>query len=77
VKRGKYRPGRKSGKLLLPLYEGCTKGRLRVKDEIVDLASLRNALKYIVVSDWDTFALLAKHLMERYNLRVNPWENFE
>jgi len=50
---------------------------LRVKDEIVDLASLRNALKYIVVSDWDTFALLAKHLMERYNLRVNPWENFE
>jgi len=48
-----------------------------VKDKIIDLASLERALKLTVVYDWDMFAPFAKHFMERYNLNVNPWENFE
>ncbi len=47
------------------------------KEKIVDLMTIRNASQYLVVVDWDAFAPANKHLMERYKLAVNPWENFE
>ena len=47
------------------------------RDKIVDLRTIRNALQYLVVIDWDIFSPLSKHLMERYNLSANPWANFE
>ena len=30
-----------------------------------------NALQYLVVFDWDAFAPLSKHLMERYGVGVS------
>ncbi len=48
-----------------------------VKDKVIDLTSLERALRLTVVYDWDMYAPFAKHFMERYNLNVNPWENFE
>ena len=47
------------------------------KDKIVDLSTVRNALQYLVVFDWEAFAPVTNHLMERFKLAVNPWENFE
>jgi hypothetical protein len=47
------------------------------KDNIVDLRTIRNALQYLVVTDWDAFSPLSKHLMERFKLTVNPWGSFE
>ena len=47
------------------------------KEGIVDLGTIQNALQYLVTVDWDAFAPLSKHLMERYKLTVNPWGNFE
>jgi hypothetical protein len=47
------------------------------KEGIVDLGILRNALQYLVVYDWEAFAPIAKHLMERCRVKVNPWGNFE
>lgn len=36
-----------------------------------------HSLRYIVIADWQVFEPLAKHLMERYKVPVNPYENFE
>jgi hypothetical protein len=47
------------------------------KEGIVDLSTIRNALQYLIIVDWDAFSPLSKHLMERYKLTVNPWGNFE
>jgi hypothetical protein len=41
------------------------------------LKTIRNALHFLVVTDWDTFTPLSKHLMERFKLSVNPWGSFE
>ncbi len=43
----------------------------------MDLRTIRNALQYLVVTDWDPFSPLSKHLMERFKLTVNPWGSFE
>lgn len=48
-----------------------------VKDGIIDLKTVMNALKYIVVVDWNTMAPLVKYLNGVYKLKLNPWENFE
>jgi len=47
------------------------------RENIVDLTTVRKALQYLVVYDWVAFAPVAQHLMQRFNLAVNPWENFE
>ncbi|MDA4131484.1 MAG: hypothetical protein OK457_11995 [Thaumarchaeota archaeon] len=47
------------------------------KDNIVDLRTILNALQYRVVTDWDAFSPLSKHLMGRFKLTVNPWGSFE
>ncbi len=47
------------------------------RDNIVDLHTIRNALQYLVVVDWDAFAPLSRHLMEVFKLKVNPRPNFE
>ena len=47
------------------------------REGIVDLTTLRNSLQYLVVYDWQTFAPIAKFLMESYKIAVNPWGNFE
>jgi len=47
------------------------------RENVVDLDMVRNALQYLVVFDWDAFAPLSKHLMERYKVKVNAWGNFQ
>lgn len=48
-----------------------------VKDDIVDLQTVMNALKYIVIYDWKTMAPMIKYLNETFKLKSNPWGNFE
>jgi len=48
-----------------------------VKDGIVDMKTVMDALKYIVVYDWKTMEPMLKHLNEVYGIKVNPWGNFE
>ncbi len=47
------------------------------REGVIDLKLVINALQYLVVSDWETFAPLQKHLNEAYKVKVNPWWNFE
>jgi hypothetical protein len=48
-----------------------------VREGIIDLTIAIHSLRYLLVFDWQRFEPLAKHLMERYNVPVNPYENFE
>ena len=48
-----------------------------VKDGIVDLRTVMNALKYIVVYDWKTLEPMIRYLNGVYGLKDNPWGNFE
>lgn len=48
-----------------------------VKEGIIDLTIAVHSLRYLVITDWDVFQPLVKHLMERYNVPVNPYDNFE
>jgi hypothetical protein len=48
-----------------------------VKEGIIDLTIAIHSLRYLIVSDWQIFEPLVKHLMERYKVPVNPYENFE
>jgi len=47
------------------------------RDGVIDLNLIKNALRYLVVTDWDIFEPLAKHVMENLKLSTNPWDNFE
>lgn len=47
------------------------------RENVIDLAMVRNALQYLVVFDWDAFKPLSSHLMERYEVNENAWSNFE
>jgi hypothetical protein len=47
------------------------------KNDVVEFATLAEALKYLVVVDWRIFKPFAEHLAERYKVRINAWENFE
>ena len=48
-----------------------------VKEGIIDLTVAIHSLRYLVIYDWDRFHPLVKHLMQRYNVPVNPYSNFE
>jgi hypothetical protein len=48
-----------------------------VKEGIIDLTIAVHSLRYLLVFDWQRFEPLTKHLMERYKVPVNPYENFE
>ena len=48
-----------------------------VKEGIIDLTVAVHSLRYLLVFDWQRFEPLTKHLMERYKVPVNPYENFE
>lgn len=48
-----------------------------VREGIIDLTIAIHSLRYLLVFDWQRFEPLTKHLMERYNVPVNPYENFE
>jgi hypothetical protein len=48
-----------------------------VREEIIDFTIAIHSLRYLLVFDWQRFEPLTKHLMERYNVPVNPYENFE
>ena len=48
-----------------------------VKEGIIDQTIAIHSLRYLIVSDWQAFEPLVKHLMERYKVPVNPYENFE
>jgi hypothetical protein len=48
-----------------------------VKEGIIDLTIAIHSLRYLVIYDWDRFQPLVKHLMQRYNVPVNPYSNFE
>jgi hypothetical protein len=47
------------------------------REGVIDLRMVINALQYLVVVDWLTFEPLVKHIMERYNVKVNAWGNFQ
>jgi hypothetical protein len=57
-------------------YISELRGQL-ARDKIVDLSILTSALQYLVVYDWETFSPLARHLIARYKVRINPWGSFE
>jgi hypothetical protein len=48
-----------------------------VKDGIVELKTVMNVLKYIVVYDWTTMEPMIRFLNKTYGLKSNPWENFQ
>jgi len=48
-----------------------------VREGIIDLTIAIHSLRYLLVYDWQRFEPLTKHLMERYKVPVNPYENFE
>src|SRR6059036_1232783 len=48
-----------------------------VKEGIIDFTIAIHSLRYLLVFDWLRFEPLVKHLMERYKVPVNPYENFE
>ena len=48
-----------------------------VKDNIIDLQTVMNSLKYIVVKDWKVMYPMITYLNKQYSLKLNPWENFE
>jgi len=48
-----------------------------VREGIIDLTIAIHSLRYLIVFDWQAFEPLVKHLMERYKVPVNPYENFE
>ena len=48
-----------------------------VREGIIDATIAIHSLRYLVVADWQVFQPLVKHLMERYKVPANPYENFE
>jgi len=48
-----------------------------VREGIIDLTIAIHSLRYLLVFDWQRFEPLVKHIMERYKVPVNPYENFE
>src|SRR5256712_11218055 len=48
-----------------------------VREGIIDFTIAIHSLRYLLVFDWSRFEPLVKHLMERYKVPVNPYENFE
>ena len=48
-----------------------------VREGIIDFTIAIHSLRYLLVFDWQRFEPLVKHLMERYKVPVNPYENFE
>ena len=48
-----------------------------VREGIIDFTIAIHSLRYLLVFDWLRFEPLVKHLMERYKVPVNPYENFE
>jgi hypothetical protein len=49
----------------------------QVKDGILDLKTTMDTLKYIVVYDWKLMEPMIRYLNKTYNLKGNPWGNFE
>jgi len=47
------------------------------REGVIDLQMVKNALQYLVVFDWRAFEPLVKHVMERFNVKVNNWGNFK
>ena len=48
-----------------------------VKDGLVDKETMMKALKYIIVYDWKTLEPMIRYLNKAYDLKYNPWGNFE
>ena len=48
-----------------------------VKEGIIDVTIAVHSLRYLLVFDWERFEPLTKHIMERFKVPVNPYENFE
>ena len=48
-----------------------------VKEGVVDLSTVSNALQFLVVFDWEVFSPLVEHMKERYGLKVNAFGNFQ
>src|SRR5205809_3105168 len=48
-----------------------------VREGIIDFTIAIHSLRYLIVIDCQTFELLVNHLMERFKVPVNPYENFE
>ncbi|HKM77191.1 MAG TPA: DUF4760 domain-containing protein [Candidatus Bathyarchaeia archaeon] len=48
-----------------------------VQQRIIDLDTVTEALKYVVVIDWEAVSPLANHIMERYKVKVHHFQNFE
>lgn len=48
-----------------------------VREGIIDVTIAIHSLRYLVITDWQAFRPLVKHLMDRYKVSVNPYESFE
>jgi len=48
-----------------------------VRDGIVEKETVMNALKYIVVTDWNRMEPMLRYLNKQFGLKLNPWGNFE
>lgn len=48
-----------------------------VKDGIIELQTVMNALKYMVVNDWKVMEPMIRYLNREYNVKLSPWANFE
>jgi hypothetical protein len=48
-----------------------------IRDNVIDLQTVMNSLKYIVVTDWRTMEPMIRYLNAQYGLKLNPWGNFE
>ena len=47
-----------------------------VREGVVDLSTVSNALQFLVVIDWEVFSPLADHLKKGMVLRLTPGEIF-
>ncbi|MGA3289878.1 MAG: hypothetical protein ABSD42_06540 [Candidatus Bathyarchaeia archaeon] len=48
-----------------------------VREGVVDLSTVSNALQFLVVFDWEVFSSVMDHMKERYGLKVNAFGNFQ
>jgi len=48
-----------------------------VKEGVVDLSTVSNALQFLVVLDWEVFSPVADHMKERFGLKFDPFGNFQ
>jgi hypothetical protein len=47
-----------------------------VRDGLVEFAMVAEMLQHMVVNDWNEFEPISNRFMERFGLKISPWDNF-